>query len=108
MADEIVGHMSEKVVIPPPQDITLTPRRKPTVPPEEYVPFQPDDDLVTSNGVVLGTRLCPYVRTKRNKQAIVVMARKNTGHDCLAHVDLAIIEELDSPYAVVQLSRRRP
>jgi len=46
MADEIVGHMSEKVVIPPPEDITLTPRRKPTVPPEEYVPFQPDDDLI--------------------------------------------------------------
>ena len=46
MADEIVGHMSEKVVIPPPEDITLTPRRKPTVPPGEYVPFQPDADLI--------------------------------------------------------------
>ncbi len=46
MADEIVGHMSEKVVIPPPQDITIFPRRKPTVSPEEYIPFQPDADLV--------------------------------------------------------------
>ncbi len=46
MADEIVGHMSEKVVIPPPEDITMFPRRKPTVAPEKYLPFQPDADLV--------------------------------------------------------------
>jgi len=46
MADEIVGHMSEKVVIPPPEDIPLTPRRQPTTPPGEYVPFPPDEDLV--------------------------------------------------------------
>jgi 2-oxoglutarate ferredoxin oxidoreductase subunit alpha len=46
MADEIVGHMGEKVVIPPPEDIPLTPRRKPTVPPEEYLPYKPDADLV--------------------------------------------------------------
>ena len=45
MADEIVGHMSEKVVIPPPEDITITPRRKPTVSPKEYLPFEPDADL---------------------------------------------------------------
>ncbi len=46
MADEIVGHMSEKVVIPPPEDVTLVPRRKPTVPPDKYLPFVPDADLV--------------------------------------------------------------
>ncbi|MFC1992716.1 2-oxoacid:acceptor oxidoreductase subunit alpha [Chloroflexota bacterium] len=46
MADESVGHMTEKVVIHSPEDITLFPRRKPRVPPEEYLPFVPDDDLV--------------------------------------------------------------
>jgi len=46
MADEIVGHMSEKVVIPPPEDIEIFPRRKPTIAPEEYLPFEPDADLV--------------------------------------------------------------
>ncbi|MCL4552373.1 MAG: 2-oxoacid:acceptor oxidoreductase subunit alpha [Candidatus Marsarchaeota archaeon] len=46
MADEAVGHMSEKVVIPPPDDIKLFSRRKPTVPPEKYLPYQPGDDLV--------------------------------------------------------------
>jgi len=46
MADEAVGHMTEKVVIPPPEEITLLPRRKPKVPPEKYLPFMPDADLV--------------------------------------------------------------
>ena len=46
MSDEIVGHMSEKVVIPPAEEIKLYPRRKPTVPPDKYLPYIPDDDLV--------------------------------------------------------------
>ena len=46
MADEIVGHMSEKVVIPPPEDIEIFPRRKPTAAPGKYLPFEPDADLV--------------------------------------------------------------
>jgi len=46
MSDESVGHMSEKVVIPPAEEIEIFPRRKATVPPEEYLPFKPDADLV--------------------------------------------------------------
>lgn len=46
MADEIVGHMSEKVVIPPPEQIMPYPRRKPVLPPGEYWPYVPDADLV--------------------------------------------------------------
>jgi 2-oxoglutarate ferredoxin oxidoreductase subunit alpha len=46
MADEIVGHMSEKVVVPSPEQIKTFPRRKPTVPPSEYLPYVPDADLV--------------------------------------------------------------
>ena len=46
MADEAVGHMTERVVIPPPDEVTLFPRRKPRVPPEEYLPFLADVDLV--------------------------------------------------------------
>jgi len=46
MSDESVGHMTEKVTIPSPEEIELYPRRKPTVPPEEYLPYSPDDDLV--------------------------------------------------------------
>ncbi len=39
MADEAVGHMTERVVIPPADSIELFPRRKPAVPPEQYLPF---------------------------------------------------------------------
>ena len=46
MADEAVGHMSEKVIIPQPGAIDLFPRRKPGVPPKEYLPYVPDADLV--------------------------------------------------------------
>lgn len=46
MADESVGHMNEKVVIPEKSAIALVGRKKPTVPPEQYIPFKPDADLV--------------------------------------------------------------
>jgi len=46
MTDAEVGHMTEKVVIPPPEEIEIVPRRKPTVPPHEYLPYRADDDLV--------------------------------------------------------------
>jgi len=40
MTDAEVGHMTEKVIIPPPEEIETVPRRKPTVPPEEYLPYR--------------------------------------------------------------------
>lgn len=47
MADAEVGHMTEKVVIPPPEKIPLYPRRKPKVPPGAgFRPFEPGEDLV--------------------------------------------------------------
>jgi 2-oxoglutarate ferredoxin oxidoreductase subunit alpha len=46
MADEVVGHMTEKVVIPPADKIKLTPRRKPKKGTKNYKPFKPDKNLV--------------------------------------------------------------
>jgi 2-oxoglutarate ferredoxin oxidoreductase subunit alpha len=40
MTDAEVGHMTEKVVIPPYEEIERVERRKPTVPPEEYQPYR--------------------------------------------------------------------
>src|SRR5512137_328722 len=40
MADEAVGHMTERVVIPPADSIKLYPRRRPSVPPDQYRPFE--------------------------------------------------------------------
>jgi len=46
LADEIVAHMWEKVVIPSAEKMKIMNRKKPNVPPETYMPFMPDDDLV--------------------------------------------------------------
>ena len=46
MTDECVGHMTEKVLIPPAEEIELTPRRWYEGPKDEYLPYLPDDDLV--------------------------------------------------------------
>jgi len=39
MTDAEVGHMTEKVVIPSPEEIEIVERRKPTVGPDEYLPY---------------------------------------------------------------------
>jgi 2-oxoglutarate ferredoxin oxidoreductase subunit alpha len=46
MMDEVVGHMTEKVVIPEADKIEVTPRRYTTLPPEEFLAFEPRGDLV--------------------------------------------------------------
>jgi 2-oxoglutarate ferredoxin oxidoreductase subunit alpha len=46
MADEVVGHMTEKVTIPPKEEIRLVPRRRPAPGSNSYLPFKPDKDLV--------------------------------------------------------------
>jgi len=44
MMDESVGHMTEKVVIPPAEEIKILPRRYTSLPPSEYLPFRPGAD----------------------------------------------------------------
>ena len=46
LADGFTGHLWERVVIPQPEEIKIVERKKPSVPPEEYLPFKPDEDLV--------------------------------------------------------------
>jgi len=46
MTDECVGHMTEKVIIPPAEKIELKLRRYTKLSPEEYLPFKPEKDLV--------------------------------------------------------------
>ncbi|OHB70316.1 MAG: 2-oxoglutarate synthase subunit alpha [Planctomycetes bacterium RBG_16_43_13] len=46
MLDECIGHMLERVVIPPPEEIEIVERRYTTLPPEKYLPYKANDDLV--------------------------------------------------------------
>lgn len=46
MTDAEVGHLTEKVVIPPADKIEILHRKRPTVPPEQFRTYQPDEDLI--------------------------------------------------------------
>lgn len=46
MMDECVGHMTEKVVIPKPEDIEMVPRKLTDKPPAEYLPYVPGENLI--------------------------------------------------------------
>ncbi len=51
LADETVGHMRERLVIPDEKDLKLEYRKLPTVDPSKYLPFKADDDLVPPMGL---------------------------------------------------------
>ena len=47
MTDELVGHMTERVIIPPAEQIPIYPWRKPKEPPDpDFLPYKPDEDGV--------------------------------------------------------------
>ncbi|MEN6620025.1 MAG: 2-oxoacid:acceptor oxidoreductase subunit alpha [Smithella sp.] len=46
LADEVIGHMNERVIIPREDEIEIINRRKPTVSRDEYLPFKADADGV--------------------------------------------------------------
>jgi len=46
MMDEVVGHMTEKVVIPSPDEIEIYPRRHTSKPPGQFKLYEPCDDHV--------------------------------------------------------------
>src|SRR5438105_9661478 len=46
MMDECVGHMTEKVVIPPAEEIEIYPRRHTHKPAQEYWPYETNGDMV--------------------------------------------------------------
>ncbi len=46
LADAEIGHLTEKVVIPPAERLEIWERKRPTKPPEEFKLYEPDDDLI--------------------------------------------------------------
>lgn len=44
MTDEVVGHMREKIVVP--DSVKTFERKRPTVSPDQFVPYRPDEDDV--------------------------------------------------------------
>jgi 2-oxoglutarate ferredoxin oxidoreductase subunit alpha len=46
MTDECVGHMTEKIIIPPPEEIELVERKWYKGPKDKYLPHKPDKDMI--------------------------------------------------------------
>ncbi len=46
LADEMVSHTREKVVLPGAEEIEILNRRRPTVPPDWYIPYKTDGSLI--------------------------------------------------------------
>lgn len=46
LSDEIVSHTREKVYIPPVTELEIINRKEPSCPPDQFIPFKPDDDGV--------------------------------------------------------------
>jgi len=44
LLDETVGHISEKIRLPDPAELEIYERHKPTVPPEDYLPYKHTED----------------------------------------------------------------
>jgi 2-oxoglutarate ferredoxin oxidoreductase subunit alpha len=95
LADEVVAHMNERVVIPSPDKIQVINRKKPTVPPEKYLPYRPDPDGVAPmatfgegyhmhvTGLTHDQRGYPVMEATAQEEMItriVDKVRKNTDH----------------------------
>ncbi len=46
LLDEIIGHMREKIEVPDTESLTIINRKKPALPPGEFLPYKPDADGV--------------------------------------------------------------
>jgi len=46
LLDEIIGHVHEKVELPDPEDLEIFNRKKPDVPPDQYLPYKNDESLI--------------------------------------------------------------
>ncbi len=46
IADEMVAHTREKVVLPGSEEVEVVDRRRPTVPPDWYIPYKTDGSLI--------------------------------------------------------------
>ena len=67
LADQVVGHMREKVQLPPYEEVKTSYRPEPTVPPQEYLPYRGDEKGVPPMAK-FGTPYHWYANTSSHKE----------------------------------------
>ncbi len=108
LADEVVGHMTEKVVIPKRDKLKIMPREAPKVPRENYLPFDSSNTLpppmavagqgyhIHVTGLTHDERGYPVITAdvqERNIRHIVDKIRKNA--DNIIEVDTIGLEDAE-------------
>jgi 2-oxoglutarate ferredoxin oxidoreductase subunit alpha len=105
LMDEVVAHMREKIILPPPEEVEVINRLQPTVPPEWYIPYE---DTVTGvppmgifgsgyryhvTGLTHDIRGFPTQRVDEVEPLIHRLFRKITQHFGDIHVGKAFVTE---------------
>lgn len=70
MADAEIGHLTEKVVIPPADAITIWNRKRPVKKPGDYRCFEPDEDLVPPMANAGRAITCSWTASRTTSAAI--------------------------------------
>ncbi|TFG09885.1 2-oxoacid:acceptor oxidoreductase subunit alpha [Candidatus Thorarchaeota archaeon] len=94
LADETVGHMREKLVIPDEKDIKLVNRKQPTVDPSEYLPFKADDDLVPPMAV-FGSKYQFYATGLTHDERGYPSDKENIQIDLITRLNDKILKNAD-------------
>ena len=100
LMDEVVGHMTEKVVIPPADEIEIVPRRYTRLAPQDYFPFRAGPDGVPEmvragdgyrihvTGMTHNERGFPEVSVEAQEKLVRRLVEKIRGHaDAIARVE---------------------
>lgn len=108
MMDESVGHMTERVVIPPAEQIELYPRRYTLLPPSEYLPFKANGDGVPEmvkagdgyhihvTGLTHDERGYPALNWRAQKELVGRLIAKIRDHaDRIAHCEEKLLEDAE-------------
>jgi 2-oxoglutarate ferredoxin oxidoreductase subunit alpha len=119
LADEVVGHMNERVVIPPAHAIEVVKRRKPKVPPGEYKPYQPDSDGVAPmadcgegyrihvTGLTHDERGYPGMNAKTQEQMMERLIRKiRNNRDSIIRTENIFLEDAEVVVVAYGISAR--
>ncbi len=108
MMDESVGHMTEKVVIPPADQIKIFPRRFTALPPNEYLPFDANGDGVPEmvkagdgyrihvTGLTHDERGYPALNWRSQQKLVSRLVGKIRGHaDEITHCNEYLMEDAE-------------
>jgi 2-oxoglutarate/2-oxoacid ferredoxin oxidoreductase subunit alpha len=119
LADEVVGHMNERVVIPPAGEIEVVKRRKPKVSPGEYMPYLPDSDGVAPmadcgegyrihvTGLTHDERGYPGMNAKTQEQMMERLIRKiRSNRDSIIRTENVFLDDAEVVVVAYGISAR--